>query len=233
MIRAFFLALGQLADPETRRVLWLGVLGSVLGFVLLAIGSAWGLSALAHIGVAWLDDLVPAAGVIVAFLAAWLFFPAAVVTVSGLMIDSVVERTEALHHQDAGPTVPIGTLRDIAHALRMGAVAVGANILALPLYIFLPGLNLVIYYGLNGWLMGRDYFELAAVRHIGIDDARTLRRRHVARLSLCGAFITLLTTIPIINLAAPVIGAAMMVHVFHDIRRRQVETPLAGGNQPC
>jgi len=233
MIRAFFLALGQLADPGTRRVLGWGIVGSVVGFVVLALGSAWGLSALAHVGITWIDDLLPAAGALVAFFAAWLFFPAAVITVSGLMIETVVERTEELHHPDAGPTVRIGAVMETTHALRMGLVAVGVNLLALPLYLFLPGLNLFIYYGVNGWLMGRDYFELAAVRHIGIDAARTMRRRFVGRLTFCGILIAVLTSIPVVNLACPVIAAAMMVHVFHDLRRRQVETPLAGGNQPC
>jgi uncharacterized protein involved in cysteine biosynthesis len=46
-------------------------------------------------------------------------------------------------------------------------------------------------------------------------------RRYRARLVVAGAIIALLLSIPIVNLAAPLIGVAFMLHLFERLRRAQ------------
>jgi CysZ protein len=97
-------------------------------------------------------------------------------------------------------------------------VAVALNLLALPLYL-LPGPNLVVFLALNGYLLGREYFELVAQRRMSPLDAARCRRAVRARVWAAGAMIAVLLMVPLVNLIAPVIAIAFMVHLFERWRR--------------
>jgi uncharacterized protein involved in cysteine biosynthesis len=51
-----------------------------------------------------------------------------------------------------------------------------------------------------------------------------LRRKHRSKLFVSGVVIALLFTIPLVNLIAPVVATAFMVHIFHGL-------PDSGGKQ--
>ncbi len=90
----------------------------------------------------------------------------------------------------------------------------------LPFYIFLPGVNLVLFYGANGYLLARGYFEQVAVRRLALSAARDLFRRHRLMLWLSGAMIAFMTTVPILNLLMPIVATALMTHMLEDLRAR-------------
>jgi CysZ protein len=98
------------------------------------------------------------------------------------------------------------------------------NILALPLY-FVPIINVFVFYLLNGYLLGREYFELVAARRFDAAGTRRLRRKFRGRVMLAGVVIAFLLTVPIVNLVTPVVATGFMLHVFERLRRRE-----AGGN---
>jgi uncharacterized protein involved in cysteine biosynthesis len=98
-------------------------------------------------------------------------------------------------------------------------VALALNLLVLPLYL-LPGANVILYLALNGYLLGREYFEQAAQRRLGLRAVGQLRRAAGARLWLAGVWIAALLTVPVLNLVAPVIATCFMVHLFEGLRRR-------------
>jgi len=98
-----------------------------------------------------------------------------------------------------------------------------ANLIALPFYLillFLPQFNLLIFYGLNGYLLGREYFELVGQRRLSLKDTKALRRRNRLRVLLAGAVIAFLLTLPILNLFTPIVATAFMLHVFERLRNR-------------
>ncbi len=88
------------------------------------------------------------------------------------------------------------------------------------LLIFLPPFNLILFYGVNGYLFGREYFEIVALRRQNPAAAKRLRRRYRGRLFLAGILIAVMMTIPIVNLFAPIVATGFMVHVFEDLKRR-------------
>jgi len=95
--------------------------------------------------------------------------------------------------------------------------------LALPIYLvffFLGPLNLFVFYALNGYLLGREYFELIAHRRMEPLQALHLRRAFQGQMFLAGVIITFLMTIPVVNLLAPVIATATMVHLVQGWRNR-------------
>ena len=82
-----------------------------------------------------------------------------------------------------------------------------------------PPFNLILYYGVNGYLFGREYFEIVAFRRLTPAETKRLRRRYGMRLFLAGILLTVMMTIPLVNLFAPIVAAAFMVHIFEGLRR--------------
>ena len=105
-------------------------------------------------------------------------------------------------------------------ALNFALVSIGLNLLALPIYFLLPVINLLVFYALNGYLLGRASFELVALRRLDESSVRALRRSYQGSIFLSGAMIAFLTTVPLANLAVPVVATAFMVHLFESLRRR-------------
>ena len=103
--------------------------------------------------------------------------------------------------------------------MKFSVLAVILNILALPLY-FVPPFNLFVFYALNGYLLGREYYELVAHRRIEPAEARRLRAAFRGQCFVAGVAIALLMTVPLVNLLAPVIGTAAMVHLIQGWRNK-------------
>lgn len=220
MIRALLLAFGQLTDPGSRRVVLIGVLGAITGFAALAALVWYGLFHTALTDIAWIDATLDVLGGLLVFVAAWFLFPAMVAMVSSFLLDDVVDRVEARHYPQLPRARRLTMGEELANALRLFAVVVAVNLVALPVYIFVPGINLIVYYTINGYLLGRDYFGLIANRRIGTEKARILRRSFPLKPFLAGVIIAFLSTIPLVNLLVPVVASAFMVHIFHGLTRR-------------
>jgi uncharacterized protein involved in cysteine biosynthesis len=228
-------SVAQLTDPKMRQILWLAVAGALALFALLWAlvwwllasidpSSIWGLSAI----VEWMgntfDWLAGFAYFGTMIMATFLLFPAVVTMVVGLLLDRVADVVEQRHYPELGAARHQPLLETLASTAKFAAIVVLLNLLVMPLYlllIFIPGANLVLYYLLNGYLIGREFFELAAFRRMSAAESDRVRRVYRGKVMLSGVLLTFLMTIPFVNLLAPVLGAAFMVHVTQDLRRRE------------
>lgn len=218
MFTALFKAFAQLSDPRVRRLVWGAVGGAVAVYVVLYGAVAWTLGATAIFEAPWAEAASDILGGVAVLVLTLLLFPAVVTLVAGFLLEDVAAAVEAKHYPDL-PAVRQQPMWDsVAAALRFAAVAVVLNLLALPLY-FIPVLNLAVFYALNGYLLGREYFELVAARRMDGREAAALRRARIGPLWLAGAAIAFLSTVPLVNLLAPIIATSMMVHVFQALRR--------------
>ncbi|HEX7969997.1 MAG TPA: EI24 domain-containing protein [Stellaceae bacterium] len=231
MLTALRLAIADALRPEQRRAI---VISMALALVLLL--ALWlGITTLLHevrvAGIGWLDTLIEVLGSLAALVLAWVLFPAVTLLVLGFFLDRVVSAAERRHYPDLPPARRIGIGEAVASAARILLLALVANLAALPFYMF-PVINLFIYYGLNGYLVGREYFELVALRRVDGAAARAMWRWHRGGLVLAGVVIVLLLSLPLVNLAAPVVAAAFMLHVFEGLRRggRSKFSPRAAEN---
>lgn len=239
MLRALVKAFGQLGDPRMQRVVRRGVLISLLVFLLtwglswFALGWAGGwLAGSLEAGGFWhgmVELLVSLGGLAAILVASFLLFPAVMGLVVSLFLDEVAAAVEQRHY----PNLPVARDQPMTEALgdaaSLAAVTIALNLLALPVYLalsFFPPLNLFVFYGLNGYLLGREYFEVVAVRRLPRADVREIRRRYRGWLVSAGVVITFLLTIPLVNLLAPVVATAFMLHLFQSLARR--EPRLAG-----
>jgi uncharacterized protein involved in cysteine biosynthesis len=227
ILSCFALALAQAGDPAFRRVLGRGVL---LGALALAGASAlvvWGAGALLPdtltlpgIGeVAWLDDalgwaLVPAA----LLLSVVLMIPVAS-AITSMFLDEVADAVEARHYPRLPPVRPMPWAEALRDSLAFLGAILLANALAVALCLLLPPFAPLIFLGVNGALLGREYVQLAARRRMGAAEARRFARAHGGTVWLAGALMALPLTVPVLNLLVPVLGAATFTHLVHRLGR--------------
>jgi uncharacterized protein involved in cysteine biosynthesis len=211
MLHALNLAVAQLADRNFRRPLLLGVAGAALIFAGLWAG-VWMLLTHTHLfETGWLNTGVAALGELAAVGLAILLYPAVAAALISLFLDQVVEAVESRHYPGLPPPRRVGWGEQVKSAIRLLLVALVLNLLVLPLY-FLPPINLLVFYALNGYILGREYFELVASRRLDPPAVRRAWRDHRLGATAMGAVIAFLSTLPLINLAAPLVGVAAMTH---------------------
>lgn len=237
MIEAVFKALAQMLTPPFRRVLLKAAGLALLLIALIGVGLQRGFAFLAEAGAGWAET---ATGV--APHAAWnavvwvlsiaasfgiitgavLLMPAVTAFVGSFFVDEIAEHVEREHY----PAEPLGTALPLGRAMieggRTALLAALVYLLALPFVLF-GGIGLVIFFLATAYLLGREYFELVAMRFRTPQDARTLRRAHSGTVMLAGAIIAAFVSIPILNFATPLFATALMVHVYKTLSGRRIE----------
>lgn len=219
MVTAFLRALAALSTPPLRRVVALGLGLAVLTFALLWLAIAAVLYDTALFAWRPLDWLVDLLGGVAVLALSWLLFPAIVTLIMGFFIERIAAAVEALDYPGHGPPrrQPVG--ETAAAMLRLTGLTIVLNLLALPLYLLVPGINIFVFLALNGYLLGREYFEVVALRRLDAAAAKRVRRQFGGRVFVGGVVIAGLFALPLVNLVAPVIATAFMVHVFEALPR--------------
>ena len=214
-------ALGQLGDRRFLRVFGLSLL--LTGALLAAFLAGWG----------WVVSLIPAefslfgiqlgalggaAGVVAwiagGLAAVFLMFPVAAVFI-GLFLEDIADAVEAKHYPALPPAGRMGFWEMLGDGLLFAATLIGANLLALAVYLVSGPLGPFVFLAVNGWLLSRQYFELAAARRRGAARARALRKAQGAGLLPLGVVMALGLSVPVLALAVPVLAVAAFTHAAH------------------
>ena len=218
MVSALLRAFADVSSPAVRRFTLLGLALALACFMLVwtAIAILLARAPLFEWGpLNWLVDILGGLAVLVV---SWLIFPAVVTIVMGFFLDQIAGAVEAMHYPDRGPVRHSSIAETVATTVRLMAITVLLNLLALPIYIMAPGINFFVFLGINGYLFGREYFEVIALRRLDPIAARAARRRVAGRVFVAGGVIAGLFAIPIVNLIAAVIATAFMVHLAAQLR---------------
>ena len=220
MIQALFKAFGQLPDRAFRRVVFGSFFLSLALFAALVFGVGWLLDGIAVFGIGWLDGIIEALGDATAFIVAVLLFPGIALVIVSLFLEPIVRAVEARHYPGRPPGRDQPVAEVLVNVTRLILVSVILNVLALPLYL-IPVLNLFVFYFLNGYLLGREYFELVAFRRMEAREARALRKQRKGSIFIGGVVIAFLLSIPFISWMMPVVAVAFMVHLFEGLNDRE------------
>jgi uncharacterized protein involved in cysteine biosynthesis len=225
LLADFLRALAQIGDPRFRVVLWkslgLTLLALVLVFWATMLALGWLLPdtvTLPWIGkVGFVDDLASWAAVgLMLVLSVVLMVPAAAAVV-GFFLDDVAAAVEARAYPALPPARPLPFGRQVADALRFAGLVVLVNLAALVVYLALPPLAPLAFWAVNGFLLGREYFQLVALRRVDRRAAESLWRRHFWRIWIAGTAIAVPLSIPVLSLVVPMLGVAVFVHQFQRL----------------
>src|SRR5437868_4175061 len=219
MVTALFRAVGALFEPPMRRVVALSFALAVLTFAVLWLGVAAALYHTAFFDSRLLNWLVDLLGGLAVLGLTWLLFPAAITLIMSFYLERVAAAVEAIDYPGRGPPRPQPVGEIVSITLRLTLLTLLLNLLALPIYLFVPGINLFLFLALNGYLFGRGYFEVVALRRLAMGAARQVSSRLAGRIFLGGIVIAGLFALPLVNLVAPVIATAFMLHIFEALPR--------------
>lgn len=224
------LAFGNLFAPETRSAFW-----KSLGLTLLVLVGLWFAirSIFIWLALPWLDQLVPGipewagwmsfilaifAGIGLALALALLISPVTAI-IASLFLDDVAEVIEKKDYPADPPGTAMPLSEAIPSSLKFFGVVILGNIIAL-LLLLVPGVNLIAFFLVNGYLLGREFFEFAAMRFRTPADARAFRSKHQTKVFMAGLVIAAFLAIPFLNLLTPLFAASMMVHLHKSISQR-------------
>ncbi|MCH8466175.1 MAG: EI24 domain-containing protein [Roseinatronobacter sp.] len=223
MIRAYINAVSQLRDPRYRRLLWLGValalalLFVLYAFVLLLVqllapgalvlpitGQVQGLGSLFSLG-----SILYLLG-----LSVFLMVPVASVF-TGLYLDDVADAVEAEHYPGLAARNRVPLREALKDGARYFGILVALNVLGMGVFALSNGYGIALLWLVNGFLLAREYFTMIARRRHGPAEARALQKRHMLWLWLPGSVLAAGLSVPVLNLAMPLVGAAMFTHLYH------------------
>jgi CysZ protein len=234
MIEAAFEALAQMFTPALRRVLLkaaglalllIVIVGIVLNrlFATLAeSGANWAEQTsgfaphAAWVTLAWILSIMAGLGIVTGAL---FLMPTITAFVGSFFVDEVAEAVEREHYpaEPAGRALPF--FRAFIEGLKIALLTLAVYLCALP-FVFFAGLGVIVLFLANAYLLGREYFELAAMRFRPPFEAKAMRRANATYIFLAGMAIALFVSIPIVNLATPVFAMAYMVHIHKRMAGR-------------
>lgn len=238
MLSAIEKSFGQLFDPKLRWVLLKSLALALVLYIVLWLLMRWAGRSIPTIDIgwfgsttnAWLDEVARWLVSLLAFAAPLLLFPAFFGMMVGLFLDEVADAVEARHYPELGVARGTPISSGIWTGVKFLLLMLGINLLLLPIYLlllFIPPTGLLLFYAVNGHMTGAMYHEGVGLRRRTAREARSLRPVDGRRVWMIGILTMLMGTVPFLNLLAPVVGTAMMVHVAQALRRPAAVAPVA------
>jgi len=225
ILSAFLAALGQLGDRRFVKVVVLGVGLSVLLLVAvtLLLSELVGWIAPDSLTLPWvgpvggLDRIAGWGAILVmAGLSIFLMVPVAALF-SGLFLEQVADAVEDRHYPALPPARPLSFYQNLIASVNFFGVLVAVNLVALVLYLMVGPFGPLLFWVVNGYLLGREYFQTVAYRRMDRRSAQALRRANAGTIWLAGALMAVPLSLPLVNLVVPVLGVATFTHIFHRL----------------
>ncbi len=218
-------ALSVIFDPALFGVVAKALLLTILLFVVLLVGIEYALHFLPTLGSPGVNRVLELLAPVFLLMGFFVLGGPVAALFGSLYLDRIADAVEKRWYASFPPIprvqgAPART--GIGAGLRLAALVLLANMILLPADVLAPGFGEIATIVVNGFLLGREYFELAALRHISLKAADALRKRNGASVFGAGLILSLLTFVPVVNLFAPLFGAALMVHLYKRMAR---ETP--------
>jgi CysZ protein len=217
MIKASFTALADVLAPDFRSVLFKAIGLAILLLIAVIAGAVVLLDILKLAPWGWGNNVIEVvAGLGLTVLA---FFMIAPVTAlfAGLYLDHIAGLVERKHYPKDPPGRELPVMRAVLLGLQFGLLVLIVNLAVLPMLIF--GIGAIALLIANAYLLSREYFEMAAMRHMPVEDARQLRRENSTRIFAAGFIPAVLALIPFVNLAVPIFSTSYFVHIFKGLKQ--------------
>ncbi len=231
---SFFRALGQMGSGAFLKVIFLG---AALALALLA-AVTWGFGQLIFALAPDMIDLpfignvdgvaaILSWGGIAAMLVLSVFLMIPVASLfSGMFLDEVAGAVETRHYPNLPPARDQGFYEGLRQGVNFLGLVIAVNVPALILYLLFAPIAPLIFWAVNGLLLGREYFALVSSRRMDVAAAKALHRAHWGKIWLAGICMAIPLSVPILNLIIPVLGVATYTHIFHALQGRAVQTDV-------
>ena len=215
-------AAATLFDRDFAGLIFWTLLATAILFVALLAGIEYGLTRLPELGSVWVNRFLELAAPILLLVSVFALGAPVAAMIGSLFLDRIAAKVDARFYPNDPKAKGTPVLSGTWESIKLVGLAVLINSALLPLDVGVPGVSEAVAVLANGWLLGREFFELASLRHLPRQQSDALRRRHGGKIYFAGLVIAILTAIPGIDLIAPFFGAALMAHLFKQITHREI-----------
>ena len=170
---------------------------------------------------AWILSIAAGLGIIAGSV---MLMPAVTAVVGSFYADRIAEEVEREHYPADPPGKAVPLWLALWEGLKTALLALIIYLCTVPL-LLLVGFGAVIFFLATAYILGREYFELAAMRFRPSVEAKALRKRNATTVYVGGLFIAAFVSIPIVNLATPLFAMALMVHVHKRLSGTKLIAP--------
>jgi len=227
MLDAAVKALSQMISPPMRSILWRSIGMALILITVLAIGLQRLLSWFADSGEVWAEGLLGPGFHTALHILSWIvsiaaglgvvlgglfLMPAITSLVASFFVDDIADHVEREHYPAERPGVALPLGQAVYEGVKTALLTILVYLIALP-FVFVAGVGFLVFFIAAAWLLGREYFELAAMRFRPPAEAKAMRKDNAATVFTAGLIIAAFVSIPIVNLATPLFGMAFMVHM--------------------
>ena len=248
MIDAAVKAISQMLSPPMRSILWRSIGLALVLITVLAVGLQRLLSWFATSGegwaeamlgpgyhtslnaLAWVVSIAAGLGVV---LGGIFLMPAISSLVASFFVDDVGDLVEREYYpaEEPGVALPLGIA--MTEGIKTALLTILVYLVALP-FVLVAGAGFLVFFVATAWLLGKQYFELAAMRFRPPAEAKLMRKGNAATVFTAGALIAAFVSIPIVNLATPLFGMALMVHMHKRLSgpRPELIAPVRRRSMP-
>jgi CysZ protein len=236
MLDAAAKSLSQMFSPPFRAVLLKSTALALVLIVLIGIGLHRLLIWLATLGENWAEGMLGGGAHTFLVILAWilsiaaglgiivgavLLMPAVTALVGSFFVDDIALEVERTHYPGEPVGTPLPVMRSTIEGVKTALFAVLVYLIALPFLLF-AGAGFVIFFMAAAYLLGREYFELAAMRYHPVAEAKALRKMNQSKVFAAGLFIAAFVSIPIVNLATPLFAMAFMTHIHKQVAMKRI-----------
>ena len=221
-------AFGQTGDPAFRKVFFISAGASLVIFVLLWSLAGYGVSFLDTVIAGWVESdgwfvstlgtAAQALSWVLVIALSLVLFPSVMLIIIPLFLEDIARAVEAKHYPELEPGREPPLAETILGSISFVGVTLLVNLIALPFY-FIPVIGWFLIYLVNGYLLGREYFEMVAQRRYPLAEAKKIRKQNRGRVMISGFLLAFLLTVPILNIVMPIWATAFMLHRFERTRR--------------
>ncbi len=221
----FAKAVSQLGDSRFKRVLFFGIaltIALLFGMyaLFLAALNSYAPEALIipFVGeVTWVKDLLGWGSLLLMLVFSFFLMVPVASAFTGLFLEDVAKAVEHRYYPALPPAPRIPFRENLTDSLNFLGLLIVANVFALIIYAFVNVFAPLAFWAVNGYLLGQEYFQIAAMRRLGRDGAKALRKKHWREIWFAGILMAVPLSIPLINLLIPVLAAATFTHMFHRL----------------
>ncbi len=217
MIKSAFTALGDVLSPDFRSVLVKAIGLAIALLIAVIAGTVFLLDILKLAPWGWGNNIIEVAAGLGMTVLAFFMIPPVTALFAGLYLDHIASLVEHKHYPADAPGREMPMPKAILLALQFGILVLIVNLAVLPMLLL--GIGAIVLPLVNAYLLSREYFEMAAMRHMPVEEARRLRRENSPQILLAGLIPAVLALIPIVNLAVPLFSTSYFVHIFKELKR--------------
>jgi len=217
MIKAAFTALADVLSRDFRSVLFKAIALAVALLIAVIAGTVFLLNMLKLAPWGWGNNLIEVVAGLGMTVLAFFMMPPVTALFAGLYLDHIAGLVERKHYPQDAPGRELPTGRAILLGLQFGLLVLIVNLAVLPMLLF--GIGAIVLLLVNAYLLSREYFEMAAMRHMPVDEARLLRKENSPQIFAAGFIPAALALIPFVNLVVPLFSTSYFVHIFKRLKQ--------------